>query len=106
MTIIDERRQTARVNMIFPATMDHWNGSLPDVLTMDVSVNGCQVTLPEYCYPGEVVFLNLQLRSQGSLQIRSVVTRCEEFHGLGRYNAGLRFFQPHHPLMDYVKSQW
>ena len=33
--------------MIFPATMDHWNGSLPDVLTMDVSVNGCQVTLPE-----------------------------------------------------------
>ena len=91
--------------MIYPATIDHWNGSIPSVLTMDVSVDGCQVTLPEFCHPGEVVFLNLKVDLQNSLRVSAVVTRCHELHGAGRYTAGLQFRRPHRPLMDHVKLQ-
>ena len=105
MTIISERRRRARINMVYPCTIDHWNGTIPSVLTMDGSYDGCQVTLPEFCHPGEVVYLNLNVEPDQTVRTRAVVTRCGELHGAGRYTAGLKFHRPHHRLMGHVKRQ-
>jgi PilZ domain-containing protein len=105
LTIVTERRRRARLNMIYPGTIDHWNGTIPSVLTMDVSYDGCQVTLPEYCHPGEVVFLDIQVELDQSVRARAVITRCEELHGVGRYTAGLEFHRPNRSLMAHVKRQ-